>query len=59
MKTRRPYYENGEALPTNPGGLTDKTKEVRTCEEGAACATLDFGLHMLDGIGVRLAPGIR
>lgn len=28
----------------------EKTKEVRTREEGAACAALGFGLHMLDGI---------
>lgn len=28
----------------------EKTKSVRTREEGAACAALGFGLHMLDGI---------
>lgn len=28
----------------------EKTKAVRTREEGAACAALGFGLHMLDGI---------
>lgn len=33
-----------------PGWGMAKTKEVRTCEENAACAALGFGLHMLDGI---------
>ena len=28
----------------------ERTKAVRTREEGAACAALGFGLHMLDGI---------
>ena len=28
----------------------ERTKEVRTREEGAACAALGFALHMLDGI---------
>jgi len=28
----------------------EKTKQIRTREEGSACAALGFGLHMLDGI---------
>lgn len=33
-----------------PSWGMEKTKAVRTREEGAACAALGFGLHMLDGI---------
>lgn len=32
----------------------EKTKEVRTREESAACAALGFGLHMLDGVDYEL-----